>query len=404
MKVLFVVTRFPLPPWRGDQVRAFHHLRLLAARHDITCCTLVLRPPPAAARAELEALGLRLEVVPLGLGGAVGSLARLPLGDRRPLQVLLYARRRARRRVAELIAGGGFDVLHAQLVRAAPYLPATGGPPVVLDLIDALSANFARRAQAERGLPGLLMALEAARLRRAEAALTAQHTCLVVSESERAALGGRDTIRVVPNGVDFTMFPYREDARPAARLVFSGNLGYFPNVDAVTWLARDILPRVRAAVPDIELRLVGARPARTVRALASAPGISLAASVPAMAPELAAATVAIVPLRAGSGLQNKVLEAMAVGTPVVATPRAAAGLEVRPGEHLLVAEDAAGLAAAAVSLLRSPARARGLAQAARALVAQRYRWEDSTAGVEAAWAAARQAWLEQNPLSTTVAA
>jgi glycosyltransferase involved in cell wall biosynthesis len=209
-----------------------------------------------------------------------------------------------------------------------------------------------------------------------------------VSEAERAALGGPSAVRVVPNGVDVGTFAWAEDARPPARLVFGGNLGYFPNVDAAVWVARDILPRVRVAVPHAELRLVGARPARAVRALRARPGVSLAASVPAMAPELAAATVALVPLRAGSGLQNKVLEAMAVGTPVVATPRAVAGLDLRAGEHALVADDAAGLAAAVVALVRDPVRARTLARAARALVERRYRWEDSAAGVEAAWQAA----------------
>src|SRR5262249_15824983 len=149
--------------------------------------------------------------------------------------------------------------------------------------------------------------------------------------------------------------------------------------------ARASSPRAPAAARGAGLRLVGARPARAGRALAAAPGVSLAAAVPAMAPELGAATVAMVPLRAGSGVQNKVLEAMAVGTPVVATPRAAAGLEVRAGEHLLVAEDAAGLAAAAGTLLRDPARARALARAARTLVETRYRWEDSAAAVEHAW-------------------
>jgi len=154
------------------------------------------------------------------------------------------------------------------------------------------------------------------------------------------------------------------------------------------WLGRDILPLIRKARSDVELRLVGARPASAVRALASGERVSLAAGVAAMAPELAAATVAVIPLRAGSGLQNKVLEAMAVGTPVVATPQAVGGLDVHPGEHLLVAEDADGLAAATVALLRDPDRARGLARAARMLVEQRYRWEDSAAGVEAAWRAA----------------
>jgi sugar transferase (PEP-CTERM/EpsH1 system associated) len=387
MRVLFLVTRFPAPPWRGDQVRAYHHLRLLARRHEVTCAALVLRPPPPAARAEIEAMGAHVEVVRLGLPGAAASLGRAMIGDRRPFQVLLYARQRARARVARLAAN--VDVVHAQLVRTLPYLPARRPPAVVIDLIDALSENLARRAACERAPLGWLIAREAERLRRCENGLVGSGAlCLVVSESERVALGAGTGLRVVPNGVDSAAFAYRENGRPSARLVFAGNLGYFPNVDAASWLTRDILPRVRAAVPEAELRLVGARPARAVRMLAAAPGVSLAVAVPVMAPELSAATVAVVPLRAGSGLQNKVLEAMAVGTPVVATPRAVAGLAVRPGEHVMLGEDAGALAAAAVTLLRDPARARSMARAARELVERRYRWEDSVAGVEAAWRAA----------------
>ena len=384
MRILFLATRFPVPPWRGDQVRAYHHLRLLATRHAITCCALVLRPPPARARAEIEAMGVRVEIVRLGWVGSLPALAGGLLGDDRPFQVLLYLRRRARASLDRLLAAGHFDLVHMQLARAAAYLPP-GASPVVIDLIDALSENLARRAERERTLLAAILTWEARRVRRLEGTLVARAPCLVVSAGERAALGNRDTIRVVPNGVDTQVFAYREDARPRARLVFAGNLGYFPNVDAAIWLARDIFPRVRAAVPEAELRLVGARPTRGVRALARVPGVSLGTAVPDMAPELRAATVAIVPLRAGSGVQNKVLEAMAVGTPVVATPRAAAGLDVRAGEHLLVAEDAAGLAAAAGMLLRDPARARTLARAARTLVEERYRWEDSAAAVEQAW-------------------
>ena len=387
MKVLFLVTRFPVPAWRGDQLRAYHHLRLLAPRHEITCVALVARQPPAEARAEIQALGVRVEVVRLGLGDAVASLARVLRGDRRPLQVLLYSGRAARARVTRLMAGS--DVVHAQLLRALAHLPGARPPAAVVDLIDALSTNFARRAASERAFLTPAVAWEAARLGRCETELVRSgRPCLVVAESERAALGGHGSIRVVPNGVEGGAFPYVEDGRPPARLVFGGNLGYFPNVDAAGWLARDILSRVRTSVPAAELRLVGARPARAVRQLATMPGVSLAASVPAMAPELAASTVAIIPLRAGSGLQNKVLEAMAVGTPVVATSRAVAALDVRPGEHVLVADDAAGLAEAVVTLLGDPELRRRLARAARALVERRYRWEDSAAGVEAAWHAA----------------
>src|SRR5262249_42152143 len=327
VKVLFLVTRLPVPPWRGDQVRAYHHLRQLAPRHDITCCALLTRQPPAELRAAVQALGVRLEVVPLGTVGAAPALARALLGDARPLQVLLYLRTGARRRVTELMHSGRFDLVHAQLVRTAPYLPDADGAPVVLDLIDALSANLAGRARRERGPLAPGAAWEAPRLARFERALIARASrSLVVSARERDALGGGDRIAVVANGVDADAFAYHDGPRPAARVVFAGNLGYFPNVDAAQWLVADIPPPIRATLPEAELHLVGARPARAVRALVRTPGVTLAAAVPDMAPELGAATVALVPMRAGTGLQNKVLEAMAVGTPVVATPTVAAAL------------------------------------------------------------------------------
>ena len=389
MKVLALATRLPVPPWRGDQVRAFHHLRHLAARHDVTCCALLPRQPAPALCRQVEALGVRLEVVRLGLAGAAPALARALLGDRRPFQVLLYDRVRARRQVSSLLAEGGFDVVHAQLVRTAPYLPPPGGPPVVLDLIDALSVNLARRATQERGPLAPVAAIEARRLAACERMLIARCArTLVVSALERDALGGSDRIAVVPNGVDLEAFAFDDAPRPPATLLFFGNLGYFPNVDAADWLAREIYPRVRAAIPEARLRLAGARPARAVRALAERPGVSLAAAVPDMAPEIAGATVAVVPMRAGSGLQNKVLEAMAVGTPVVCTPTVAAALDVRVGEHLLVAADAAGLAEAILALLRDPARARAMAVAAHAIVERRYRWSASARAVEDAWQAA----------------
>lgn len=390
MRALFLVSRLPVPPWRGDQMRAFHHLRVLARRHEVTCCALVWRQPPPALRAEVEALGVRLVTVPIGYAGALPALGRALVGDRRPLQVLLFLRQRARRAVAALIAQGGFDVVHAQLVRTVPYLPEVG-PPVVLDLIDALSANFGRRAQRERGPLAPVAALEARRLAAFEpAAMARAARCLAVSAVDATLLGGHG-IDVVPNGVDVDAFAYQADGRPPACLVFAGNLGYFPNVDAAGWLAQDIFPRVRAAIPSAELRLVGARPARAVRALTALPGVTLRAAVPSMPPELAAATVAMVPMRSGTGLQNKVLEAMAVGTPVVTTPQVAEPLRGRAGEHFVVADGADALAAAAVGLLREPARARAMAVAARRLVETLYRWETSADAVEAAWIAATQA-------------
>jgi sugar transferase (PEP-CTERM/EpsH1 system associated) len=384
LKVLALVTRLPVPPWRGDQVRAYHHLRLLARRHDVTVCALVLRPPRPEHVAATRALGVRLDVVPLGLVAALPALATAVF-DATPLQVLLYRRRRAIARVREHLARARFDVVHAQLVRTGAYWPGGAGPPVVLDLVDALSENFARRAARDRGPLAWVSALEQRRLRRYEPALVARAAAtLVVAEPDRRAIG-HPRVRVVPNGVDLEAFPYVTTGRTPGRIVFAGNLGYFPNVDAARWLVEDILPAVRARVPDASVHLAGARPTGVVRRLAMRPGVSLVADVAAMAPEIASGAVTIIPMRSGSGLQNKVLEAMAVGTPVVTTPQVAGALLVRDGEHVLLGETAPELATAAASLLANPERARSLAEAARALVTRHYGWEASAHGVETAW-------------------
>lgn len=388
LKVLVLLTRLPVPPWRGDQVRAYHHLRLLAPRHDLTVGALVLgrvRPEHAAA---VEALGVRLEMIPLGRLGALPALAAAAL-EPTPLQVLLYRRPQAVARVRALLARERFDVVHAQLVRTAAYWPAEATPPVVLDLVDALSENFARRAARERGPLARVWAVEQRRLGHYERLLTGRAAAtLVVAEPDRRAVGG-DRVRVVPNGVDLGTFPRIATGAVPGRIVFAGNLGYFPNVDAARWLVEEILPAVRRHMPEATVHLVGARPAHAVRALARRAGVTLAADVPAMAPQIASGAVTVIPMRSGSGMQNKVLEAMAVGTPVVTTPQVAAALAARDGEHLLLGDSTEELAARAAAILIDPARSAALAGAAHALVRQRYTWDASAAAVEAAWGEAR---------------
>ena len=385
MRVLFLVTRFPVPPWRGDQVRAYHQIQQLARRHDITLAALCAVPPTATMRAAVEAWGVRIAVVPLRTVGRMSALANVLIGDRRPLQTLWYEQPAAHRAVDQLLAVGRFDLVHAQLVRTAAYLPRGASPPVVLDFVDALSANMARRAAHSRGPIGWVSSLEARRLLRYERELLDRVAAAVVVAREDADLIAPGRVAVVPNGVDAERFPFAAGHRERPRIVFGGNLGYFPNIDAATWLACDIFPLIRAAVPSAELRLVGARPSRAVRLLGNLPGVTVAGDVPSMGDELASARVALLPMRAGTGLQNKVLEALAVGTPVVATSRAIAALAVQPGEHVLVESSAAGLARAATTLLSDPEAGSALAVAGRRLIDTHYLWPTAADALEAVW-------------------
>jgi sugar transferase (PEP-CTERM/EpsH1 system associated) len=383
VRILFVTPRHPFPPHRGDQVRAWHQLRVLARSHDVTL--LALERPPAEGTVPP---GVRVVTVGLPKMAQALSLARHLASDL-PLQAALFDVAAARRALAALVPEG-FDVAHLQLVRLAPLVSALGALPCVVDFVDALSLNIARRAERDLALLRPLWRREASRLRRAERALLdrAGHG-VVVSEVDRDAMGGGEKLSVAPNGVDGERFAFDGRPRANADVLFAGNLGYFANADAAVWFARVVLPLVRARIGSARLRLAGARPSRAVRALARLEGVSVLGDVPDMAAQVRAARVAVAPLRTGSGQQSKVLEAMACGTPVVASPLASAGMELGHEEHLLVADGAEPTAAAVVRLVEDAALAERLARSARRLVEQRYTWERSVAALEAAYGRAR---------------
>jgi glycosyltransferase involved in cell wall biosynthesis len=205
---------------------------------------------------------------------------------------------------------------------------------------------------------------------------------------DRDALGAPPNVAVVPNGVDTARFPFGRGPREPGRVVFTGNLGYFANADAVVWFAERVLPLLRRSLPAVRFEVVGARPPRALRRLARAGAFTLVGPVDDVGERLRSAQAAVAPLQAGSGQSNKTLEALASGTPAVVSPLAAAGLEARDGEHLLVAASAEDFAAALARVLGDEALAERLALAGRALVESAYTWERSVERLEAAYARA----------------
>lgn len=382
MKILFIASRFPYPPIQGDRVRGYHFLRLLSQRYEVTLVTPV--PGPVDARAQQVVTQLCECWIPVHIPQwqAIAHLSHFPFSSL-PLQTLYFCPPAIQKRVQALLQEESFDLVHVQLARMAPVADGLGSVPRVLDFIDALSLNMHRRSIQEQWPMKLLFRLEAKRMARYERELISSFDHQVISSPlDKEAIGACETLHVIPNGVNIEDFPYTENGREDNLIVFTGRMGYFPNAEAALYFATKVFPLILRQVPDAHFLIVGADPPRRVRQLARLPGVEVTGYVPHIQDYLARATIAVAPMQGGTGIQNKVLEAMASGTPVVATPYALGGIEAQDGEHLLVARDAKGLAEQVVRLLKDPALRRRLARNARRLVEEKYTWERSVAMLE----------------------
>lgn len=382
MKILFVAPRFCYPPIRGDQVRSYHFIRILSVRHHVT---LVAPVSPGFDEKVHEAethLGARWIAVPIRGWERVRNLGRF-LSSSLPLQVLYFCLPSMKRIVQELTREESFDLIHVQLARMAPSVSEIEEVPKVLDFIDALSLNMRRRSQRERWPLRWAFRLEAERMGRYEEQLVSLFDEQVVSSpADKSAIGEYETLHVIPNGVNIEDFPYSEYGREDKVIVFSGRMGYFPNAEAAVYFATRVFPLIRREEPKARFVVVGADPPRRVRRLSRLKGIEVTGYVSRMHDYLSSATVSVAPMFSGTGIQNKVLEAMASGVPVVATPYAVSAIEAIRGEHLLVAEDAQGLAECVLRLLKDATLRERLARNARCLVEARYSWQRSVAALE----------------------
>jgi sugar transferase (PEP-CTERM/EpsH1 system associated) len=381
MRLLFLTSRLPYPPNRGDRLRVFNFVRELSRRHEITLLSFVADAAEAAQSAGLRPYCHDIHLVPMS---RVRSMAAAATGLWRtePLQALYYRSAVMQRAVDALVAQRAYDLLYVHLFRMAPYALPHRHLYRVLDLTDVISTEIGRAVPYRDWRWQAVYRNELPRIRRYEPAMAGQFDeTWVISAAERAALaasGAAGRVVVVPNGVDSERFRPLGLTREPATILFVGHMSVAHNVDAAEYLARDLLPLVRAKLPDIRLSLVGADPSHRVQQLARLPGVTVAGHIPDLNAALNRATVFVAPLRFAAGVQNKVLEAMAAGTPVVTTSIVNNGLAATDDRHLLVADEPAALAAAAVSLLTDPQRRDSLARAAREFVLEGFRWDAVT--------------------------
>jgi glycosyltransferase involved in cell wall biosynthesis len=382
LRILYLVNGYPWPLTSG-YLRHYFLIQELARRgHRISLLAIVPTDLAPADRAALEPFTERIVTVPSDRRGR--SLGRRIAGRARSLFGGEAASRRLGREAAELLREVPHDVVLFSGKRTYPALRAAGDLPLVADLCDATSSRVRgslRYARAGR-IPILLV--EYLEVRRIERALVKRAVHLLfASVRDRDALvdaASRDRATVVPNGVDLD-FWHRPDGVGLGRreIVFTGGMDYPPNTDAALFLIGEILPLVRAEIPDAHLSIVGRDPTPALVEAGRVPGVTVTGLVPDIRPYLSAAAVFAAPLRFGAGIQNKVLEALAMDVPIVASPNAAAGLVTADGTRppLTVALGPEAFAAAIVERLRAADADSTPPTAGRAYVERHFTWSGS---------------------------
>jgi sugar transferase (PEP-CTERM/EpsH1 system associated) len=387
-EILFLAHRIPYPPNKGDKIRAWHFLAHLARSHLVHLACLVDDPDDWRYADHLRALCKECHFAALSRGrtwrAGLSALARgdaISVAGVRDLALAAW--------IGDLIRRRPIRCVFAYSGAMAQFLPRgpAHGVRRIIDFVDVDSEKWRQMAARRQWPVSWLCRRESERLRAFDrAAVQRCDRCLFVSPAEAQlfqelipAATGKAV--VVPNGVDAAHFapdprlpsPFGPGG-PVA--VFTGDMSYWPNEDAVLWFAHRVLPRLRAEHPDLRFIVVGRRPRPGLRRAAARLGFTLTGAVPDVRPYLAHCALAVAPLRVAQGVPNKILEAMAMGKAVVATPAAVAGLRVRDGQDIVLAADADAFAGATLRTL-DPQFARAVGAHARARALADYAWAPS---------------------------
>jgi len=379
MRILFLCHRLPYPPKRGGKIRPFNMIRYLARSHEVTVATLARTDDELAAGQELKRYCHDLHVARISrpTGWARFALHGMSAA---PATFGYFYSPTLDRTVRRLLNTRGFDAIVVHCSSMGPYVAAHRGCRKVMDFGDADSEKWLEYSRTSAFPLSHAFRLEGRKVRRYEAWLGDQFdACSVNAPRERDVLAAyvRSPICVIPNGVDLEYFePAPSSGRNYLpnRLVFTGNMSYRPNVDAVQHLVGAALPRIRREIPDVQLIIVGMDPTPAVRRLADGDRVVVTGRVEDVRPYFGSAAVAVAPLRVARGLQNKVLEAMAMRVPVVASPAAFEGISAVAGRDLLVAANAEEFSRAVVTLLRDSSARERYAAAGRTCVETNHNW------------------------------
>jgi polysaccharide biosynthesis protein PslH len=376
-EVLFLCHRVPFPPNRGDKIRSWHILRHVAQIAPVHVCALWDDERDLAHRARLEDICASVTFERAN-PSRLAAMAKAFLNGK-PASVMACASAALQSRVDTLLISRPIQTIYAFSGQMAQFVPIDTNARFVMDFVDMDSAKFA-------AFGGFANGQEAKRLLQWEHDVAARaDLSLFVSDAEadlfRASSPPADAqVTALENGIDLNVFDQARPATPVPAkghplIVFTGQMDYRPNVEAVVQFAAETWPIFRAQFRDACFAIVGRNPTAAIQKINGTSGIIVTGEVTDPRDWLVAADIVVAPLLLARGIQNKVLEAMAMAKPVIASPAAAEGIDVEAGRDLIVADGPAATAASLADLMRDPARANAIGEAARARVEARYGWD-----------------------------
>ena len=381
MKIFVLLSRVPFPIEKGDKLRAFHQIRCLAKNNQIILCCLSNTPVHPEAMNVLNGFCDELHIIPIHKTGMVWNLIKAFFNGK-PFQIGYFFRCSAQKKINTLLKNTNPDHIYCQLIRVSEYVK-DALIPKTLDYQDIFSTGAKRQAEKAPVWMRFLYLLEHRRL------LKYEHNIFnkfdhksIISQPDRDLLphASRNEVAIIPNGVDQEYF-YPVKTQKKHDLVFTGNMGYPPNIDAARFIALEIFPLVIKRFPNATLLIAGATPHPKVMALQTS-NITVTGWLPDIRDSYASSSIFIAPMRIGTGLQNKLLEAMAMQLPCITSALANQALGAKENEEILVGTTAGEYAEHAISLMQNEAMANELAQKGYNFVSKTFSWESSTSMLE----------------------
>lgn len=379
MNILFLCSRFPYPPDRGDRQRMFSIIKRLSfSHHRLFLISFIAQKEELDHIDHLkryceEVIVERLPVYKSKTKATLGLFSKLPL------QVAYYQSKKMKQRIAKFVNEKLIDVIYVHLFRMAPYVEHHQNLYKLIDLTDVISSEIEKSLKYRSGPNKWVYSLELPRIRNYESKISAQFDeCWVISQTDAdilRKLSPSGNIVVIPNGVDMTFFRPLDNNTKEKIVIFVGHLRVAHNVDAVLFFYHNVFPLVIQKYPETKFYIVGANPHSKIKRLCKDPHVVVTGFVQNLNHYLNMACVFVAPLRFSTGIQTKILEAMSAGVPVVCSSLANEGLRAKVGQEILVADDPLDFASLVNELMGHPERARFVTKKARAFVERNLNWK-----------------------------